>query len=227
MLPHFRRSERRAGGNPLFRGTDGPLPVSDIDWQHPLCDAFIAGAESLGIPRNPDYNAASQAGIGFFQRTIDRGWRMSTARAFLKPARRRGNLVIRTQAMATKIIIENKWAVGVDYVRAKRMAEVQTVRARREVIVCAGAINTPKLLQLSGLGAAGFLQEKGIPVAHHLPGVGKNLSDHFSVRLVARARKVRTMNEIASWFSLVGQVIRWLIGVPSVLALSPSLVYFF
>ncbi len=226
VLPYFRRTERRAAGDATYRGRDGLLPVSDIDWHHPVNEAFIAGAQGLGIPRNADYNGATQAGVGYFQRTIDQGWRMSTSRTFLWPAQGRANLEIRTQAQATRILIENRRAVGVRYARGQQRAWHE-VRARREVIVCAGAINTPRLLQLSGIGDADHLQDTGVRVTHHLPGVGQNLSDHFSVRLVARAKQVRTMNEMARGVGLVAQVARWLTGKPSILALSPSLVHFF
>ena len=230
VLPYFKRSERRDSGDAgdaLYRGREGLLPVSDTDWIHPLNEAFIAGAQELGIPRNPDYNGASQAGAGYFQRTIDQGWRMSTSRTFLRPALGRPNLDVRTQAMATRIVFEGRRAVGVDYVRGQQRALLRQVRARREVIVCAGAINTPKLLQLSGIGDAEFLQHSGVRVTRHLPGVGQNLGDHFSVRLVARVKNVSTMNEMARGLGLVGQVARWLTGKPSILALSPSQVHWF
>jgi len=227
VLPYFRRTERRTTGDARYRGRDGLLPVSDIDWHHPINEAFIAGAQGLGIPRNADYNGESQAGVGYFQRTIDKGWRMSTARTFLRPAQSRSNLEIRTHAQVTRIIIEGRHAVGVHYVRGQHHNTVRELRARREVIVCAGAINTPRLLQLSGIGDADHLHMLGVRVEHHLPGVGKNLSDHFSVRLVARAKQVRTMNEMARGLGLVAQVARWLTGKPSILALSPSLVHFF
>jgi choline dehydrogenase len=227
VLPYFKQSEQYALGDSNFRGRDGLLPVSDIDWHHPINDAFIAGAQSLGIPRNDDYNGASQAGVGFFQRTIHQGWRMSTARAFIKPVRSRSNLSIRTHARVTRIVLDRGRATGVQYVRGTSSDNLHEVKARREVIVCAGAINTPRLLQLSGIGDSEFLQSKVIRVNHHLPGVGQNLSDHFSIRLVARAKNVRTMNEISRGIHLVGQVTRWLLGKPSILALSPSLIHFF
>lgn len=227
VLPYFKRMERRIGGDDAYRGRDGELPVSDIDWSHPVCDAFIAGAEGMGMPLNPDYNGASQEGVGYFQRTIHRGWRMSTARAFLWPVRSRANLEIRTNAQATSILFENRVATGVRYVRGTERGTAAEVRARREVIVSCGAINTPKLLQLSGIGSAALLQKIGVPVVHDLPGVGENLSDHFSVRVVARAKDVRTMNEMASGIALGGEIARWLLKRPSILALSPSLVHFF
>ena len=152
---------------------------------------------------------------------------MSTSRTFLKPARARNNLAIRTHARATRIVVERGRATGVEYLRGASSGVMQQIHSRREVIICAGAINTPKLLQLSGIGDAEFLQSQHIRVQRHLPGVGQNLSDHFSIRLVARAKNSRTMNEMARGLGLVGQIIRWLIGKPSILALSPSLIHFF
>jgi choline dehydrogenase len=227
VLPYFKQSEQYALGDSRFRGREGLLPVSEIDWSHPINDAFIAGAQGLGIPRNDDYNGASQAGVGFFQRTIHQGWRMSTSRTFLKPVSARSNVAIRTHARVTRIVVDGGRATGVQYVRGTASDNLREVHARREVILCAGAINTPRLLQLSGIGDAEFLQSKGIRVNRHLPGVGQHLSDHFSIRLVARAKNTRTMNEMSRGINLVGQVTRWLMGKPSILALSPSLIHFF
>lgn len=227
VLPYFKRMECRVGGDDYYRGRSGELPVSDIDWKHPICDAFIDGAAAMGIPRNADYNGAEQAGVGYYQRTIDRGLRMSTARTFLRPARSRRNLEIKTNAQATTLLFEGKRVIGVSYMRERQLANVRNVLARREVIVACGAINTPKFLQLSGIGAASLLNEAGVPVRHHLPGVGENLSDHFSVRCVARVKNIRTMNEMARGVGLGGQIARWLLRRPNILALSPSLVHFF
>jgi choline dehydrogenase len=203
VLPYFKSMERRVGGDDRYRGRKGELPVTDIDWIHPLCEAFIAGAVEQGIPRNPDYNGADQAGVGYFQRTIDRGWRMSTAKCFLKPAMARKNLEVRTYS------------------------QVRAVRARREVIVSCGAINTPKLLQLSGLGPADLLRQHNIDVVCDLPGVGENLSDHYSVRVVARVKNSQTMNQLVKGLSLAGQISRWMMKRPSIMALSPSLLHYF
>lgn len=227
VLPYFKSMERRAGGDDRYRGRKGELPVTDIDWIHPLCEAFIAGAVEQGLPRNPDYNGASQAGVGYFQRTINRGWRMSTARCFLRPAMSRKNLTVRTHAQATQVLFEGNRAVGVAYCDPRQPSAAHSVRANREVIVASGAINTPKLLQLSGLGPGDFLRELGIPVVRDLPGVGENLSDHYSVRVVARVKQSQTMNELVKGLNLVGQVSRWLLKRPSIMALSPSLLHYF
>lgn len=225
VLPYFKRSERRIGaGDDVYRGRDGPLPITDPDWTGPLCEAFISGAAELGIPRNPDYNGAEQLGAGYFQRYIHHGRRVSMAQAFLHPAIKRGNVELRTDAMATSIVFEGRRATGVRY---RRHGIEQTVHARREVIVCAGAINSPKLLQLSGIGPASLLQERGLPVLHPLAGVGENLRDHYTVRMTARARNVRTINEVAHGWRLGLEIAKWLAGRPSIIGLSPSLVHVF
>ena len=229
VLPYFKRSERRIGpGDDVYRGRDGPLPITDPDWTGPLCEAFITGAAELGIARNPDYNGAEQLGAGYFQRYIHLGRRVSMARAFLHPAIRRGNVDLRTDAMATSIVCDGRRATGVRYRRqGHEPGRERTVQARREVIVCAGAINSPKLLQLSGIGPAALLQERGLPVLHALPGVGENLQDHYTVRMTARARNIRTINESAHGWRLALEVARWLAGRPSIIGLSPSLVHVF
>jgi len=228
VLPYFKRMERfTEGGDDAFRGRDGELPVTRNDWQHPLCEAFIEGAGELGLPRNEDYNGVTQAGAGYFQRTISRGWRQSTARAFLRPVRSRANLEVRTNAQATRILFEGTAARGVEYMRKGDGARRLRVHAEREVIVCSGAINTPKLLQLSGLGDGERLRALGIPVVRHLPGVGEHLADHFSVRLVARVHGVSTLNEIATGPSIALQAARWALKRPSIMALCPSIVHYF
>ncbi len=225
--PYFRRNERRELGDAALRGREGPQHVSDIAWSHPIAERFIDGAVGLGMPRNPDYNGASQAGVGYFQRTIHGRWRMSTARTYLWPARRRSNLSIRTNARATRIVFEGRRATGVRYARGTSLDTQRIVAARREVIVCCGALSTPRLLQLSGVGPAALLSELGIPVVHDLPGVGANLSDHFSVRIVRGVKGIATINELSRMPRLAGQVARWVLGKPSILALSPSLVHWF
>jgi choline dehydrogenase len=228
VLPYFKRSENRIGvGDNKFRGRNGELPVSNLEWIHPICEAFIKGASELGMSRNPDYNGAYQEGVGYYQRTIKGRWRMSTARAFLRPVKSRNNLEIRTNVQTTAILLEGKRATGVRYVRNRNMAQPREVVARREVIICCGAINTPKLLQISGIGPSTLLKSFGIPVRHDLPGVGENLRDHYSVRLVAKVKNSATMNELATGLGLAGQIARWLFGKPNILAVSPSLVHWF
>jgi choline dehydrogenase len=228
VLPYFKRSERKIGaGEDAFHGRAGEQAVTDMDWFHPICEAFIAGAVGYGILRNDDYNGRSQLGVGYYQRTILNGWRQSGARAFLRLTRGRKNLEIRTNAQATQVMFEGKRAAAVRYWAGGNQGAQKTVRARREVILCGGAMNTPKLLQLSGVGPAGLLQSLGVPLVHELPGVGENLRDHYSVRMVAKVKDSNTINELARGLLLVGQIARWLRGQPNILALSPSLVHWF
>lgn len=228
VLPYFKRTERWTGPDPDgLRGRQGAMTVTPIDWIHPICEAFIEGAGELDIPRNADYNGAAQVGVGYFQRTIHRGWRVSAAGSFLHPATKRGNVTVRTHAHATRLVFEAGRAVGACYAQGGNASDVREVRARREVIVATGALNTPRLLQLSGIGPGALLQRFGIPVVRDLPGVGQHLKDHFSVRVVARTRDVTTINELSRGPQLLAQITRWMLKRPSILALSPSLVHWF
>lgn len=226
VLPYFKRTESWLGADTSgLRGSDGKVAVSPLTWSYPLCDAFIDGAQEMGMPLNPDYNGVSQAGVGYFQRTIHRGWRVSTGRAYLRNVP--SNLEIKTQAQATRVLFDGLRAVGVEF--GPKNAGLHSVGARREVLLCAGAINTPRLLQLSGIGDAARLQALGLPVVRHISGVGQHLKDHFSVRVVGRVRcgSAITLNELARGPRLWGQAVNWMMGRPNVLALSPSLVHFF
>ncbi len=150
MLPYFKRLEHAPFGDPAYHGVDGPLWCSPIRRKHELIEAVIAGAGELGIARNDDFNGASQEGAGYYHLSTRRGWRCSTAVAYLKPARGRANLRVETLARALRLTFEHKRADAVVY--RQRGADV-TVRARREIMLCAGALQTPQLLQLSGVGA--------------------------------------------------------------------------
>jgi len=228
VLPYFRRMERRIGdGDPIFRGRDGALPVTDIDWRHPLCDAFIEGAVEAGIPRNADYNGKVQEGIAYAQRTILNGRRMSAARAFLHPAMRRANLGIVTHAHTTNLVLEGKRAIGVRYLKGGRGGAPHAVRAQREVILCAGSYNSPQLLLLSGIGPPAHLQALGIPVCHALAGVGENLRDHYAPRFVARVKNIDTVNERSRGLKLAGEIAKWVFTRKGILSLSPTHVYCF
>ncbi len=227
VLPYYRRSERRVGPGGERRGRDGKIPVTDMDWIHPLSEAFIAGCVGMGIPRNPDYNSGDQAGVGYYQRTIYKGRRVSAAVAFLRPALRRGQVEVRTNARASGIILDGKRAVGIRYL-TEQGGVPHEVRARREVIISAGTVNTARLLQISGIGPTGLLGDLGIPVRHELSGVGENFRDHFAARLVMRAKTgTTTLNELARGARLGQQVLRWATGAPSILATAPSHVHVF
>ncbi|MBU7435827.1 GMC family oxidoreductase [Paraburkholderia fungorum] len=228
VLPYFKRTERRIGkGVSKYRGESGEIPITDLDWHHPVSEALVESAESLGIPRNPDYNADKQDGVGYFQRTIYKGYRHSSARGFLRTAEKRPNVSVRSDSQATQIIFEGKRAVGVRYVRGGAHGRPEVIRARREVIISAGALNTPKLLQISGVGPAPLLSDIGVPLVHHLAGVGENLRDHYAVRMVSKIKGIRTINNMVQGPALAVEVMRWLVRKPSLLAVSPSLVHIF
>ncbi len=227
-LPYFRRCERRIGGeDDEFRGREGNLQVTDLNYSHPLCEAFMEGAGEIDIPRNADYNGAKQEGISYVQRTAYRRRRVSTARAFLNPAKSRPNLTVRTNAHATCILLEGKRAVGVTYAKGGRGGKITEVRANREVILSGGTINSPQLLQLSGIGPGGLLQSLGIEMSHELAGVGENLRDHYAPRFTVRVKNAETINERARGLNMVGEAIKYVIGAKSIVNLSPSMVYGF
>ncbi len=229
VLPYFKRCERRIGGGAAdqFRGREGNLAVSDLNYSHPLCEEFIRGAESIGVPRNPDYNGRRQEGISYVQRTHEGRRRMSSARAFLGPAKSRPNLTVLTGVHATRLLLEGKRAVGVEYAKGGRGGPLVQVRAAREVIVSGGAINSPQLLQLSGIGPAGLLGDLGVGLRHELAGVGENLRDHYAPRFSMRVKGAETINERGRGVKLAGEIVKYLIGAKSIVNLSPSMVYGF
>jgi len=224
VLPYFKKTERRIGTcDTTYRGVEGALPITDCDWKHPLCDSFIEAAHNLGLPHNSDYNGARQVGVGYYQRYIENGWRVSAARAFLRPVAKKGNLEIRTSAQATAVLFEGKRAVGVRYAQGPGRP-AREVKARCEVILTAGAANTPKLLQVSGVGSPALLADLGVSVLHELPGVGQNLQDHYMIHFIVRV-KGKTVS--GRGLNLLREGTKWVLGRPSILALSPSLVYGF
>ncbi|MBN9559320.1 MAG: GMC family oxidoreductase N-terminal domain-containing protein [Alphaproteobacteria bacterium] len=193
VLPFFKRAENQERGADELHGVGGPLHVSDIPAEFPLAKAMLAAAIEAGIPANPDFNGPRQEGAGYYQFTARNRRRWSSARAYLRPARGRGNLRIETGAHATRILIENNRAVGVEY---RTPAGLRTARARGEIVVSGGAFGSPQLLQLSGLGPADLLQEFGIPMIRDMPGVGAHLQDHFNTYLVYRCSSA-TLNDLA------------------------------
>ncbi len=194
VLPYFKRSEGRVGVGDALRGRDGPLTVSDLgEADNALNEAYIQAAVDAGIPRNPDYNGRVQEGVSNFQVTARNGRRCSAAVAFLRPARKRGNLRVITHALAERVLFAGKRAIGVNF---SERGERKTVRATREVILCGGAINSPQLLMLSGVGPAEHLQATGVEVVYDLAGVGQNLQDHFQTRIVYKCKYPITVNDI-------------------------------
>jgi choline dehydrogenase len=195
VLPYFRKAEHQQRGADDFHGVDGPLPVSDLGHPDPLSAAFIAAAAESGLPLNPDFNGASQEGAGFFQTTTRYGRRASTAVAYLRPAKGRKNLHVETSALAQRIVFDGRRAVAVEY---RTAGNSRTARARREILVCGGAYNSPQLLQLSGVGPAELLRKHNIAVMLDAPGVGHDLQDHMQVRVVMRCTKRITLNDIVN-----------------------------
>jgi choline dehydrogenase len=193
VLPYFKRSENQTNGADEFHGADGPLAVANLVERNPLCEAFIKSAVQAGIPRNDDFNGATQEGVGYYQLTTRNARRCSAAVAYLRPAMKRPNLQVITHAAAEKVLFEGKRAVGVQFRRDGRLVKVM---ARREVILSGGSINSPQLLLLSGVGPAGQLAEMGIPVVHDLKGVGENLQDHYGAIITYKSRLPLTVNDI-------------------------------
>lgn len=225
VLPYFQRTECRiGGGDARYRGLTGELPITSPDWTSRLCEEFIKGAVQYGIPENEDYNGATQTGVGYFQRYIYMGRRVNAATILLRAAIARGNTELRVQAQASAIVFQGRRAVGVRYMQH---GVERTVLARREVLVCAGTINSPKLLQLSGIGPAPLLQSCGVEVIQDVRGVGENLQDHYTVRIAGKVKNAKSINQSSRGWRLGVEISRWLQGKPSILALSPSLVHVF
>ncbi|MEA2884446.1 MAG: choline dehydrogenase [Bradyrhizobium sp.] len=195
VLPFFRKAEDQQRGPDAYHGKGGPLPVSDTRHPDPLSQAFVDAAVESGLPRNADFNGAAQEGAGWFQTTTRYGRRASTARSYLRPARRRPNLRVETAALAQRVVFEGRKAVAVEY---KQGGVARTARAAKEILVSGGAYNSPQLLQLSGVGPADLLKQHGIDVVLDAPGVGRDLQDHLQVRIVTRCTRAITLNDIMS-----------------------------
>ena len=199
VLPLFKRGENNERGADEFHGADGPLSVSNMRIERPICNAWVEAAQNAGYPFNPDYNGANKEGVGFFQLTAKNGRRCSSAVAYLNPAKSRKNLRIITRAQVQKVIIQDGCATGVEY--ADKSGKVQTITATKEVVLCGGAINSPQLLMLSGIGEADQLRAHGIDVVQDLQGVGKNMQDHLQARLVYKCNEPTLNDEVRSLFN--------------------------
>ena len=207
VLPYFRRAEHQERGEDALHGVGGPLAVSNVCEPHPLCEAFIDAAQQAGYPRNDDFNGPTQEGAGYFQLTAKNGRRWSTAVGYLRQARRRPNLVVETNALASRILFEGRRAVGVEY---RQGDATRVAHASGEVILAGGAFNSPQLMQLSGLGPAELLRAHGIDVIADMPGVGDDLQDHLQVRMQYRCTEPITMNDVVnSWRQRIGAGLRY------------------
>ena len=219
VLPYFKRAEGNERLKDDLHGTDGPLNVSDITEHHPVSDAVIAAGMEAGLPFNDDVNGASQDGISYFQLTVKNGRRWSAAMAYLRPALGRANLTLQTEAQAEKVIVENGRAVGVRY----RLAGVSVeARARREVILSGGAVNSPQLLELSGIGDPEVLRAVGIDVVHAAPGVGTNLQDHYVVSMAHRLKNCVSVNELSRGWRLAREALRYATSRKGLLTMSAA-----
>ncbi len=191
VLPHFKRSEDYEKGADDHRAVGGCMGVQEISDRRPACEAFLEACREAGFQDNPDYNGACQDGIGYYQTTTRNGLRSSASAAFLRPARKRPNFRVMTRALVTGILVEEGRATAIDYTRG---GEEGQVRANREIVLSGGSVNSPQLLQLSGIGDPEHLRDLGIPVVHDLSEVGRNLQDHFQVRSVYELDGLHSLN---------------------------------
>ena len=190
LLPYFKRYENRIGEyDERYRGSSGELPITDLEYRDPLCEAFIQGAIEEGIPLNKDYNGETQEGVSYVQRTTKGRFRVSAARAFLNPVKNRKNLEIITNAFVTKVIIENKKATGIEYFRGGRSGKKINLNANKEVILSSGVIKSPHILHLSGIGPAKDLNDLGIKVVHDLKGCWNEFKGSFCTSNDCKSQK--------------------------------------
>ena len=221
VLPYFRRAEDQERGEDEFHGTGGPLSVTDARLSRPICDAWVAAAQGAGYPFNADYNGATQEGVGYFQLTARNGRRCSAAVAYLNPARKRPNLRIVTHAATTRVLFDGRRATGVAW-RGPDGVE-RTARARARVVLSAGAIGSPQILMLSGLGPADHLRAHGIAPLADLPGVGRNLQDHLQARLVYRCHRPTLNDEVRSMVNKMRIGLEYLAARTGPMAMAASL----
>ncbi len=208
-MPYFRKMETFSDGGNEYRGDSGPLYVNNVSSQyHPLCHSFVKGAEQCGFRYNPDFNGADQEGVGFYQITARDGRRMSAARAYLHPALERANCEIIKKAQVTRILFDGKKATGVEFLQ---YGQKQQVKANREVIVSAGAINSPQVLQLSGIGPGQLLQQFGVETLVDLPGVGRNLQDHLDYSIYYRSKVPTLNNQLRPWWGKLKTGVQYLL----------------
>ncbi|MFQ3594628.1 MAG: choline dehydrogenase [Sphingomonadaceae bacterium] len=218
-LPYFRRSEGNERLKDGLHSGDGPLHVSDATTRHPVSDAVVAAGVQAGLPFNDDCNGESQDGISYFQLTVKNGRRWSAAQAYLRPAMQRANLRVETEAQVSAILFEGKRAVGVRY----RQHGMDVEAFAREIILCGGAVNSPQLLELSGIGDPEVLQAVGLPVRHALPGVGANLQDHYVVSVQFRLKPgVVTVNRMSRGWRLAVEAARYAVSRQGLLTLSAA-----
>ena len=224
VLPYFKKAEHFESACDDTRGVGGPLNVAPMRERAELPDAFIDAGVDEGYPRNADYNNGKQEGFGYFQVTQKNGERWSTARGFLDPIRDRANLRIETEAMTLRVLLDGKRAVGVAYMQGGTVIEA---RCDREVILAAGAVKSPHLLELSGIGQPTLLQSLGIPVLHELRGVGENYRDHYAPRMNWRVKLPVTLNEQTRGLNFVKEIIKYYTKRTGILTFTAGIAYGF
>ena len=220
VRPYFMRAEHQERGAGEHHAVGGPLNVSDVTQTHPVSDAAMEACIQAGMPRNQDVNGADQEGATYYQLTVKNGQRCSAAVAYLHPVMNRPNLRVETNALTTKVMFEGKTAVGVEYLQG---GERRKIRVKREVILCGGAVNSPQLLQLSGVGPGALLADKGIPVVNDLPGVGENLQDHYVISMTWRLKAgTVSVNELTKGARFVGETFKYVFQRKGLLTLSAA-----
>lgn len=217
VLPYFKKSETNSDGGNAYRGDSGPLYVNNVSRDyHPLCSTFLEAAKQTGFNYNPDFNGETQEGVGYYQITTKNGKRMSAARAYLHPARQRANCQLRSQAHVTRILFENRKAIGVEF---QQYGKLLTAKARLEVIVSGGAINSPQLLQLSGIGPQQLLKDMGISVVQDSPAVGQNMQEHLACTHFYQSRVPTLNNQLSPWWGKMLAGIQYLLTRRGILSL--------
>ncbi|CAB3813830.1 GMC family oxidoreductase [Achromobacter animicus] len=220
VLPVFKRSEDYHRGADEFHGAGGEWRVESQRLRWDILEAFASAAEQEGIPRVQDFNRGDNFGSGYFEVNQRSGWRWNTSKAFLRPVRKRPNLHVMTGALAEQLEFDEKHCVGV---RVNQNGRATSLRARREVVLAAGAVNSPHLLEVSGIGEPARLREAGITLRHALPGVGENLQDHLQLRVIIKVNGVKTLNRIAStWLGRAGIGLEYLVSRSGPMSMAPS-----
>lgn len=208
LLPYFRRYERYRGGDSQYHGGFGEFEVSELRNDNPASRAWVEAGVEYGLPRNPDFNGETTFGVGYYQLGIGKHWRTSSASAFLKPAMKRPNLTVITHAQVSKVTFHGKAASGVEWIED---GQIRSATADREVILSAGALQSPQILQLSGIGPADLLRGLGIPVIAESAGVGRNLQDHYQARLIVRLKQPISLNDqVRNPLELAKMGLKWM-----------------
>jgi choline dehydrogenase len=221
-LPYFLQHEDHWRGAAAEHGSGGEWRVDKQRLSWPILDAFAAAAQEAGIPATDDFNRGNNQGVGYFEVNQKNGWRWNTAKAFLRPVRQRANLVVWTGLHTSKVRLEGRRVVGIEALPVNGGAPV-LANATREVVLCTGAVGSPQLLQLSGIGPGALLHRRGVPVLHELPGVGENLQDHLQIRAVFAVQGVKTLNTMANrWWGKVGIGLQYLASRTGPMSMAPS-----